>query len=363
MPALRILICPLDWGLGHAVRCIPIIRALQKAGAVPVIAADGSPLNILRSEFPDAEWIRFPGVQITYPKKGSLMPLSMALQTPAQLSGITRERKFIRKTVQDLRIDGIISDNRYGAVSDEVPSVFITHQLNILTGNRFSDSLAKWLNRHFTSAYGQIWIPDYVGSDNLSGKLSHGKYIPENARYIGPLSRFDALSARHKEFDAALVLSGPEPQRTLLENIFLQQASALPQKKFLLIRGKAGLPESCPAHVKVIPLASGQDILIAYASAEKIICRSGYTSVMELCALGKSAHLIPTPGQTEQEYLAQYLSSKGYFSQSRQSRFDLESVLNSDKKTALIPPGMRPEISILENEISRWLNSISHVAE
>jgi hypothetical protein len=349
----RILVCPLDWGLGHAVRCVPVIRELINAGAEPVIAADAAPLGLLRQEFPDLSWIKFPGVPVRYPVYARFMPLYMALQSPSQLLGIANEKRFIKKAVEDLNIQGIISDNRYGAFSDLVPSIFITHQLNIQTGLSLTDFLVKKMNQKFTGSFSEIWVPDFEGDENLSGQLSHGDKTPENTRFIRPLSRFSKLPEKQKIYDAAMILSGPEPQRTRLENLFLDQVREFPDRDFLLIRGLQGKPKNLPAHVTVSELADSVGIQNAYASSKKIICRSGYTSVMELYSLGLHAHLIPTPGQTEQEYLARYLSEKDMFTYSKQNQFNLRTILQSNNQT--LPKNKVNREDNLMKEIHRWL--------
>jgi UDP-N-acetylglucosamine:LPS N-acetylglucosamine transferase len=353
----RILVCPLDWGLGHAVRCVPVIRELINAGAEPIIAADAAPLRLLRQEFPDLSWIKFPGVPVRYPANGSFMPLYMALQTPTQLLGLAKEKRFIKKVAEDLNIQGIISDNRYGAFSARIPSVFITHQLNIQTGFILTDFLIKKLNKKFTGSFSKIWVPDFEGDENLSGQLSHGVKTPENTKFIGPLSRFSKLSEKPKIYDAAMILSGPEPQRTRLENLFLDQVQEFPDGHFLLIRGLEETPKTLPANVNIRELADSEGIQNAYALSKKMICRSGYTSVMELYSLGLHAHLIPTPGQTEQEYLARYLSKKGIFTYSTQSQFNLRSILQSEDRT--LPKNKVTGEPGLTKEIRGWLSKLT----
>ena len=338
----RLLICPLDWGLGHAVRCVPVIRALKRAGAVPVIAADKGPWDLLKKEFPDEEFIRFPGVTVTYPSAGGSMFLGMLRQSPQLLAGIQKEKAFVEKAVAELNIQGVVSDNRFGAFSRRVPSVYISHQIHIQTGNRFTDALARMQHAGYMKRYRHVWIPDAAGDENLAGKLAHGKHIPEHATYIGALCRFTKpLTDTNPTYEAALILSGPEPQRSLLEDDFLAQIGAFPHKKFLLIRGKKEPLETVPPHLTQIPLADHHDIQHAYAQAEHIICRSGYTSVMEMAAVGRSAWLIPTPGQTEQEYLARHLHGRHWFSFVRQDLFKLEDVwkeIPSKNRRAFVQP-------------------------
>lgn len=327
-PHPRILVCPLDWGLGHAARCVPVIRALQRAGAVPVIAADNGPLQLLRKEFPELEHVQFPGVAVNYPSAGGNMFWAMLRQSPSLLAGIGAEKRFVERAVAMYDIHGVVSDNRFGAFSTKVPSAYITHQIHIQTGNAFTDALARMQHARYMKRFATVWIPDVGGGDNLSGKLSHGKNIPAHARYIGPLSRMTELPAAEKIYDVALVLSGPEPQRTLLEEKFLQQIHAFPHKKFLLVRGLFDPLETAPANVTQIAFADRHDVAMAYAQSRRIICRSGYTSIMEMAAVGRSAWLVPTPGQTEQEYLGRHLQGKHGFKSVRQDELDIRQIIN-----------------------------------
>lgn len=355
MPAPRILICPLDWGLGHAARCVPIIHALRRAGAIPVMAADAAPLELLQKEFPDGEFLRFPGVTVSYPSSGANMFWSMLRQSPALLAGTRQEQRFVEKAVKEHNIQGLISDNRFGAYSRHLPSVYITHQIHIQTGNGFTDALARMQHARYMKNYHRVWIPDQKGEQNISGKLSHGKHIPKHATYIGLLSRFSAMPAGETKYDVAIILSGPEPQRSLLEDKFLRQLEAFPEKKFMLVRGKNDPLETTFPQLSVLPLATHADIQQVYASAVRVVCRSGYSSVMEMVSAGRSAWLVPTPGQTEQEYLARYLNGKYAFKQVRQEHFSLADVLASQEG---IPKKITTDPKLLRAAVNDFLESL-----
>lgn len=326
----RILICPLDWGLGHAVRCVPIIRAIKKLGGIPIIAADNGPLALLKKEFPDDEFVIFPGVAVSYPDDGGNMLWSMIKQSPTLLQGIKNETAFIKKIIPELHIDAVISDNRFGAYSDQIPSIYITHQIHIQTGNMIPDALARKQHAQYMKKFQQVWIPDMEQESGLSGKLSHGNNIPKHARYIGLLSRFSELPKAERKYDISFILSGPEPQRSILEEIFIQQASSFPDKEFLLVRGKNELLQNIPTHIHQVTLADADMIQSAYASSENIVCRSGYTSIMEMVSVNRSAWLIPTPGQTEQEYLAGYVDGKFGFKSMLQKQMDLQKIFDEN---------------------------------
>lgn len=325
----NILVCPLNWGLGHAARCVPIIRELVSQGAMPIIAADEGPLELLQQEFPKLAYIRFPGVPVRYPLPGESMMWSMMKQAPGLLNGISAESKFIENIIEEKRIDAVISDNRFGAFSQKVPSVYITHQIHIQTGYWLTDALARKQHGRYMRNFQTVWIPDFDAEENLSGKLSHGNNIPAHAKYIGILNRLDQIYTDKKKYDVAFILSGPEPQRSILEVGCIEQAAQFPDKKFMLVSGKNCPSVEVPENMDRIPMTDSKTIEKIYATSENIVCRSGYTSLMEMASVGRSAWIIPTPGQTEQEYLADYLAGRMGFRTMGQDSFSLHEVFEN----------------------------------
>lgn len=225
---MRVLIAPLDWGLGHSTRCIPIIRYLLERGVEVVIGADGRPMQLLRMEFPSLEFVQMSGYNISYPKRGS-MALKIAVQIPKILAGIKREHELLKKIIQENKIDAVISDNRFGLWSKEIPCVFITHQ--VMVKSPFGEKWIHQLNKKYISRYTECWVPDSE-KDGLSGDLAHKFKLPENAKFIGMLSRFytpQPPSMVELSVNSLLViLSGPEPQRTVLEGKIIKQLTANP---------------------------------------------------------------------------------------------------------------------------------------
>ena len=124
----RILVAPLDWGLGHSARCVPVIRALLGNGAVPVIGADKGPLALLRGEFPELEHVRIPGIEVRY-AKGRSQAWAMAKQFPAMLRSVRQEQQQFDRLRKDLRLDAVISDQRFGVRTSALPCVLITHKV------------------------------------------------------------------------------------------------------------------------------------------------------------------------------------------------------------------------------------------
>ncbi len=209
----NILVAPLNWGLGHATRCIPIIQELEKNGFNPIIASDGVALALLRKEFPNLITIELPSYDIEYAKKGENFKWKLIKNSPKTLYAILQEKQQIKKIVKEHQLAGIISDNRLGVHSKKVPSVFITHQLTVLSGK--TTWISSKLHQHFISKFTECWIPDVNEIPNLTGKLGHLKNTKLKLTYIGILSRLQKKELPIK-YQLMVILSGPEPQRTFL---------------------------------------------------------------------------------------------------------------------------------------------------
>ncbi len=338
-----VLICPLDWGIGHATRCVPVIRHFLDQNFRVVIASDRRPMAFLRREFPDLEFVKFPGIHITYPQ-GSLMSLKIFFQGPKLLRGIYKEHKLLKKIIVEQDIDLVFSDNRYGLWSKEIPSVFMTHQLEIKVPLhlRIFSALLQRINYAIIRKYDECWVPDFENHKGLGGELSHPAQLPDHLHYIGTLSRFSG--ARHQSeaittppFEILVLLSGPEPQRTILEETLLAQLQQT-DIKTVIVRGITERQEErkFSEHIRIFSHLES-DLLREYIrSSLVVICRSGYSSIMDIAAMGKKAIFIPTPGQTEQEYLASYLKAKKIYFSMPQREFDLIYALEMSKNY----PGM-----------------------
>ncbi|MFM7216732.1 MAG: hypothetical protein ACKO1U_01790 [Bacteroidota bacterium] len=321
----RVLIAPLDWGLGHAARCVPLIRRELKAGNEVVVAGSGNVAAFLKSTFPDLESLHLEGYGIRY-YRGLPAWVSILLQTGSILHSIKREQHWLNELLRNRSFDKIISDNRYGLWSKQVKSVLVTHQLFLQLpsiAKPFSNIVDKLLHR-FHHNFDECWIPDTEGADSLSGNLSHGKKIPDNTRFIGWLSRFEELGKTASDstsipFDTVVILSGPEPRRTVLENRLFKRLSASADRTLFI----QGLPQSLTRHEKghivFWPTASDDEIRVALTNAKRIFCRPGYSTLMDLMTLKVEATLIATPGQTEQEHLAELMRKKFGWSVIRES--------------------------------------------
>ena len=304
----RILVAPLNWGLGHATRCIPIINALIALGFEPIVASDGDALAFLKKEFLNLITLELPSYSINYSKNPVFFKLNMLKQAPKLLRAIYAEKKATKTIVKSFNIEGIISDNRWGVCNKKVPCVVITHQLNVLSGT--TTWLSSLLHKTFIENFDACWVPDYKDTFNLSGKLGHSSSAFKiSVKYIGPLSRFSKKETVTTN-KILVLLSGPEPQRSLLYEKLFQLLKNHPQK-VVIVKGSVEKKQTTQTmgNLSIYNFMTTKELETTITESELVVSRSGYTTVMDLAKLGKKAFFIPTPGQYEQEYLAKRLSS------------------------------------------------------
>jgi len=460
-PSINVLICPLDWGLGHATRCIPIIRELINHNANVMIAADGSSSELLQKEFPGLRHLCLHGYRIKFSK---YLPVGvrLAIDVPRILLRIIKEHILLAQLIKDHDIDMVISDNRYGLWSKKAYSIFITHQPNIIPPSllEFSAPLLRQVTRFFISKYNECWIPDSESVDNLSGKLSHGYPLPSNVRFIGLLSRFDkeadallkrtvmdsapqkdrtdktsalqeegtgkafdplsdeavtesdtkikgtsttsasikevkekesafvsdeavtesdtkiietsTTSASMKEerakesafltnesvtasdtkteetqrtqaaiavvpakrYDIVAIISGPEPHRSIFENKLIHELQEYPVKS-LLLRGITGIGQNKRTikYLTIVDHLTADELSAVLMTGPVVICRAGYSTLMDLAFTGNRLICIPTPGQTEQEYMALCGAEKNRLVYAKQKDFSINQCINLINKT------------------------------
>jgi uncharacterized protein (TIGR00661 family) len=318
----RILIAPLNWGLGHATRCIPIIKALIIYGFNPIIASDGSALSILQKEFPKLEFIELPSYNINYLKKGSHLKLKLLKDSPKILKAVKAEQKLTERLIASNRIDGIISDNRFGVYSKKVPSVYITHQLNVLSGN--TTWLSTITHQKVIKNFDECWVPDFEDNNNLSGVLGRATNNLITTKHIGTLSRFNKINLP-KKYALMVLLSGPEPQRSILEEKLLSELKNY-KRKVIFVKGIIESEQQITTknNLTIYNYMTSLELEVAINESDLILSRSGYTTIMDLAKLVKKAFFIPTPGQFEQEYLANYLEEKHIAPFTAQKDFTIE---------------------------------------
>ena len=323
-----ILVAPLYWGLGHATRCIPIIKALIDSNYKVLLASDGAALLLLQKEFPYLGSVELPSYHINYPKKGNLFKWNMLLKLPTILKAVSSEKKIIDQLVSKGNIDGIISDNRFGVRSYKIPSVYMTHQLNVLTGS--TSYLSSKIHQKIIAKFDECWVPDTDGENNLSGKLGHILSPKFKIKHIGLLSRMKK-NIVPKEYDILLLLSGPEPQRSLLEEKLIVLFKGTNQK-VLLIQGCVERKQKINQldNITHYNFMLSNELEVAINKSEIILSRSGYTTIMDMAVLEKKVFFIPTPGQYEQEYLAKRLKDLKIVPSSLQDKFTLEKLKDVD---------------------------------
>ncbi len=335
----RILVAPINWGLGHATRCIPLIRKLEEKEFEPVIASDGAALLLLKKEFPYLKTFELPSYNITYTTKGSLLKWKLLMDTPSILKNIKKEKQATKRLVEEENLSGIISDSRFGVRYKHLTNVFITHQLNVLSGN--TTYLSSKLYQKYIRKFDECWVPDAPGSRNLSGTLGHLRNTGENIKYIGILSRFEKREILPPKYDVMVLLSGPEPQRTLLEQKLLE-AFKDTRQKILFVRGVINEEKNFSSNNSNISIRNymfGTELEEALNASKLIVSRSGYTTLMDLARLEKKAFFIPTPGQFEQEYLASRMTKLGIAASCSQDEFTPALLEKADKFYGLSDPG------------------------
>ncbi|MDH3648580.1 MAG: hypothetical protein OEQ53_02800 [Saprospiraceae bacterium] len=293
-----VLVAPLNWGLGHATRSIPIIRALVKAGRRVIICSDGRAKYLLQAEFPENQFEELPSYQIKYPLKQ--MGLYWLRQIHRLRHAIKAEHRQTEWIVSEYNISTIISDNRYGVYHPSCLNILITHQLRLPIPNflrYFADSyMHRLINR-----FDRCWVPDSAHRPGLAGNLTRGSLnVP--IYFMGPISRFSKTNAT-RNGGVLVLLSGPEPHRSQLEEKILTQLEDI-NLECKMVKGKT--EDLYQRQEQPNLIEAGTTALIEELLKEStiVICRTGYSSLMDLYRLRKKAVLIPTPGQPEQLTLA-----------------------------------------------------------
>lgn len=319
-----ILVAPLNWGLGHATRCIPIIKGLLAYSFKVKLAGDGEALSLLRKEYPELDYIELPSYNIRYPKKGKYFKAKLLFKLPGINKTAKQEKKLVKALVEDGQIDGIVSDNRLGVYHKDVPSAFITHQINVLSGS--TSVMSSKLHQKIIRRFDRCFVPDVSGSINLSGKLGHPGDIKFEPHYLGLLSRMKKKEVAI-QYDILALLSGPEPQRSMLEAILTDEFQHS-GKRVLMVQGRIEAQQHTTkkGSMEVVNFMTTKQLQQAINASELIVARSGYTTLMDLAVLEKKAYFIPTPGQYEQQYLAKQLKAQGIAPYCKQRNFKLEKL-------------------------------------
>jgi uncharacterized protein (TIGR00661 family) len=330
---MRILVAVLNWGLGHASRCVPLIEELRRQQAEVIVASDGLALTFLNHRFPDLHAVVLPSYGVRYRSRSMFWNMLCAL--PRIVAAIGKEHRVIRHLVNQYKIDAIISDHRYGCFHKKTYSALLIHQIYIQCPPylKMFEPMLFELHRLLLKPFQTLLIPDYDGPENLSGDLSHKRRMT-NMQFIGPLSHVSKreLNTGLVEYDLLIICSGPEPARTRFERLMMDQLSH-GRLRAALVRG-SDQPASkiTQERLTVFNLPGSDELSDLMAKSGMVICRAGYSSIMDLAATGKNAILIPTPGQTEQEFLADYHSRAKRFYSVREKNFNLQQALHKARE-------------------------------
>lgn len=332
-----ILVAPLDWGLGHATRCIPIIQELLLSNNEVIIAAELNVKTLLQTEFPSIKIIPLRGYRIKYSAQKNRFLIKLLFQIPKIILTFFHEKSWLNTVIKKYNIDVVISDNRPGLYHDKISTVYITHQLCIKTGNQISEKIATGIHQYFIKKFTHCWVPDFEWPENIAGALSHPPKLFGNVTNLGAISRLHRNETEIKAIDLLILLSGPEPQRSIFENILLQQLKNY-TGKLVFVRGLPDAVNFSPIINNIIAQQpnlvfknhlAAKDLEREIQQSKLVICRCGYSTVMDLLKLKQKAVLVPTPGQTEQEYLASYLSTKKLFTFINQDELLLEALIKN----------------------------------
>ncbi len=312
---MKVLVAPLNWGLGHAARCVPLVNRFLAQGDEVVLGGDGDSLILLQKHFPTLPVVRLADLSLSYSSGGSQVG-AMLRALPKIVRAAWADHRLLEELLDREHLDLVVSDNRFGLFSRKTRCVYVTHQLHIRLPRMYqwleplAARLHGWVGRH----YAEVWVPDYEDAKrSLSGELGHPKKQGYGSvRYIGPLSRFEGKEnpmkpSRIGSFEVVAVLSGLEPQRSMLEEEIVNRYVGR-EERVLIVEGKPSKPmlQATKANITIVPYMDDAQLMAVLQQAQRIIARSGYSTIMDLAALHllDKAELIATPGQSEQEYLA-----------------------------------------------------------
>ncbi len=321
-----LVLAPLNWGLGHVSRIVPLIDKYKREGWNIILASDGIALKFLQEEYPNERIVDIKSVPLRYSKHASLLA-HLLIILPKFIKNFRADKFFIKQLVDQEKIDLIISDNRYGFRDKRVKSVFIAHQLQLefpLVFKRLKrtvqSKISKWINW-----FDECWIIDDE-QHRLAGRLSSVLDLKISYRYLGLQSRL-TYEEVNQDIDFLIVLSGLEPQRSILENIIIEVFKDY-LGQVIIIGGNFEKKESI-GQIQYISFAGTKELNNLMNRSKCVISRSGFSSIMDLLKLKKKAILIPTPKQTEQEYLAKIHSENSSFRIAENNILSLQSIISN----------------------------------
>ena len=329
MPKGKVLVAVLNWGLGHATRCIPVIRSLQQQNFQPVIASDGKALSFLKNEFPELVSYELKPLHITYGSRSAFNFPYLMVKSLFWNVQLKKDAALVHSIHKNEGLTGIISDGRPYAYHRDVPSAYITHQLQVKS-SIFSE-LSTVIHRQLIRRFDECWVPDIAPPHNICGPMSQWKNADIALRYIGFPSDL-TVQKRTSEYDHAAIIAGAEPERTTLEKRLIACFRELAGKNIILAGSKERSSEKISDNLELIGMASRAEVEQVISQSDTLVVRGGYSTIMDLIKLQRTALLVPTPGQTEQLYLAKHLKRHHYFDRVSQAQLSAERIRQFSKR-------------------------------
>ncbi|RFC55477.1 glycosyltransferase [Brumimicrobium aurantiacum] len=302
----RILLSPLNWGLGHVTRTIPIIKTLLAQNNEVIICCDTQQEDFYRKYFPQLWYIPFEGYPFKFQGKGN-WTFDILRNFSSLFLYLKEEKNRVNDLVEKFNPDLIISDQRFGFLSRKVKSIIITHQINLPVPKW--NFIGKLWNKSLLSKFDQIWVPDNQ-EQGLSGQLSNG--LTRKKKYIGPCSRFEQKhpnEVQEHKYDSLYIISGPNPYNSHLLELVLKKEERLKGKSAIILPETLKIEQLESSNLDIYSDLNHDDFSNLINSSKQVISRAGYSTIMDLIALKKEAILIPTPGQVEQIYLSKHHNS------------------------------------------------------
>ncbi|KAA0005321.1 MAG: glycosyltransferase [Thermoplasmata archaeon] len=325
---MKVIYAVCSWGLGHATRSLPVVRRLLSEGNDLTVISNGRSLELLKKELGESveAYVDIPDYPMLLSENSRQFMAKSMVYWPMFIRRIEKGLARVTKMLRNERYDVIVSDARYDVYSKRVPSFFISHQMRIMNPLRIKmfERGSELFNLFFFKRFAGVIVPDYADEDNLSGELSHNLYRIDESKlyYVGVLSDFKKKNLR-KDIDCLVSITGPEPQRSLLEKKLLSQIRGL-DGKIVVTLGKTEKKDVVKkGDVEVYSFMTKDEREDVLNRAKLVVSRSGYSTILDLAVIGVKALMIPTPGQIEQEYLGSYHNQRGTFYSVDQEKVDV----------------------------------------
>jgi UDP:flavonoid glycosyltransferase YjiC (YdhE family) len=294
----KVLISPLNWGMGHVARSIAIIQQLIDQQNQVFVACEDDQKAVFECYFSQLHFISHRPYPFQFSGKGK-WAWDLFRQRKKLLERFAEENNEVTVYISDFQIDVVISDHRYGFFSTTKPSIFITHQLHLPL--KWFQKPMQFIHQKLLQNFSSVWVLDEENS-SLAGKLSE-KIKHKDLHYIGWKSRFQLSGHDSKACDNLYLVSGPLPYSQDFLNECVEMAWQKSGNNVCIFPSNLVLPLQLPLNLTCLPANDWQDVDAYFRGARFIISRAGYTTIMDLKVLNKKSMLIATPGQAEQEYL------------------------------------------------------------